>query len=83
MNRFVPDGGVANFCCNVSATLANKTHECSELKREVAELRLENATLKREMARLENAIDLVPNPGVTPGQPRPHHRCTCGGHGHE
>jgi hypothetical protein len=29
----------------------------------------------------ENALDLVPNPDVTPGQPRPNHghHCACGG----
>jgi len=51
------------------------------MSRKVEELEAENAKLKREVARLENALDLVPSPEFTPGQPRPNHehRCVCGG----
>lgn len=57
-------------CCHVT-----------QLQRENAQLRLANAHLKIEIDRLENALDLVPNPEVTPGQPRPNHcgHCCCGG----
>lgn len=59
----------SGHCCCAIAQIATKDAEIERLKRIID--------------RLENSLDLVPNPGVTPGQPRPHHRCTCGGRGHE